>query len=426
VSPNPSPNLLYTNSFYIATQDMDSLLFWQSRERDFPCLARMARDVLCIPIAGVGVERVFNFCRDICHFRRGHLLPETISALIMCFHSLKTENRLIDMYSRLRLLLDVSDLSPEAMEVEIQDLDRELAIYQEQALANFVDEYISDEDEQPPLARSTLMKRKQYLKIKAMERIKKMAERHNDKHQSHSAVGEVQALLLYKEKQRQSYNQQYESENGYIFDGPQSPSPSQNTICLQVEDTAAINDKPISEDQEQEELEYNKSEEETPNDLTSNNDSEPDNNLITCSFQRPDISSSPPLSSPPLSSLPPTPTPRPQVTQTQSEDEADLVDLLQPEEFRPKPELPAHPPSKAKSKSQHQAPKLIRTYGTSDRLTTEKSVGIISSSCQKRKRDIENDISGELLNQRDTRAKTNAIQHLDNVLQRRWGGRIDR
>ena len=37
----------------------------------------MAKDVLSIAMAGVGVERIFNSGRDTCQYRRGHLHAET-------------------------------------------------------------------------------------------------------------------------------------------------------------------------------------------------------------------------------------------------------------------------------------------------------------------------------------------------------------
>ena len=40
----------------------------------------MARDVLAIPATTVGVERLFNHARDLCHYRRGHLNAESIRA----------------------------------------------------------------------------------------------------------------------------------------------------------------------------------------------------------------------------------------------------------------------------------------------------------------------------------------------------------
>jgi hypothetical protein len=46
-------------------------------------MARLARDVLSIPASGAGVERLFNSARDVCHYRRGSLQPQTISDLMM-------------------------------------------------------------------------------------------------------------------------------------------------------------------------------------------------------------------------------------------------------------------------------------------------------------------------------------------------------
>lgn len=46
-------------------------------------MARLARDVLSIPASGAGVERLFNSARDVCHYRRGSLQPQTVSDLMM-------------------------------------------------------------------------------------------------------------------------------------------------------------------------------------------------------------------------------------------------------------------------------------------------------------------------------------------------------
>jgi hypothetical protein len=47
----------------------------------------MARDFLCIPLAGLGIKRVFNFARDICYYRRARLLPTIIRALVLLYFS---------------------------------------------------------------------------------------------------------------------------------------------------------------------------------------------------------------------------------------------------------------------------------------------------------------------------------------------------
>ncbi len=43
----------------------------------------MARDFLAIPASGVGVERLFNSSRDVCHYHRSRLLPDTIHAIML-------------------------------------------------------------------------------------------------------------------------------------------------------------------------------------------------------------------------------------------------------------------------------------------------------------------------------------------------------
>jgi hypothetical protein len=58
-------------------------VYWKEHEKEFPILASLARDVLTIPASGSGVERLFNSARDICHYRRGSLKPQTIQDLMM-------------------------------------------------------------------------------------------------------------------------------------------------------------------------------------------------------------------------------------------------------------------------------------------------------------------------------------------------------
>ncbi len=66
-------------------------LYWKEHGHEFPVLARIARDILSIPASGAGVERLFNCARDICHYRRGHLKPDTIKGLMLHLFSSKFE-----------------------------------------------------------------------------------------------------------------------------------------------------------------------------------------------------------------------------------------------------------------------------------------------------------------------------------------------
>lgn len=60
----------------------------------------MARDILSIPASGAGVERLFNCARDICHYRRGHLKPETIRELMLhlCSSKFDLEQSQLDLW----------------------------------------------------------------------------------------------------------------------------------------------------------------------------------------------------------------------------------------------------------------------------------------------------------------------------------------
>jgi hypothetical protein len=43
----------------------------------------MARDFLTVATNGVSVKRLFNSSRDICHYRRSRLYPDTIEAIML-------------------------------------------------------------------------------------------------------------------------------------------------------------------------------------------------------------------------------------------------------------------------------------------------------------------------------------------------------
>lgn len=61
----------------------DVLDWWRDNAPRFPILSRMARDFLAVPASGVGVENLFSTARDVCHYRRNRLAPETIEAIMI-------------------------------------------------------------------------------------------------------------------------------------------------------------------------------------------------------------------------------------------------------------------------------------------------------------------------------------------------------
>lgn len=61
----------------------DTLQWWKQNESRFPELATIARDILAVPAASTGVERLFNQARDFVSYRRHHLKGDTIRLLMM-------------------------------------------------------------------------------------------------------------------------------------------------------------------------------------------------------------------------------------------------------------------------------------------------------------------------------------------------------
>ncbi|KAI9037296.1 uncharacterized protein KD926_000658 [Aspergillus affinis] len=57
--------------------------YWKDHQHEFPILASLARDILTTPASGSCVERLFNSARNICHYRRDSLKPETIRDLMI-------------------------------------------------------------------------------------------------------------------------------------------------------------------------------------------------------------------------------------------------------------------------------------------------------------------------------------------------------
>ncbi|OXV09426.1 hypothetical protein Egran_02811 [Elaphomyces granulatus] len=77
----------YTSTPVVKVKDSyNPLVLWKDLEKEFPTLAEMAKDILPIPAAGVGIERRFSEGRDIVTYRRSHLSSATIENLMMIRH----------------------------------------------------------------------------------------------------------------------------------------------------------------------------------------------------------------------------------------------------------------------------------------------------------------------------------------------------
>lgn len=73
-------------------KDFDLLAWWRENQATYPRLALVAKDILAIPIAGVGVERVFNIAKDIIGDRRHRLKAQTIRQLLVVKHGISDED----------------------------------------------------------------------------------------------------------------------------------------------------------------------------------------------------------------------------------------------------------------------------------------------------------------------------------------------
>jgi hypothetical protein len=115
----------------------------------------MARDMLCIPLAGVGVERVFNFARDMCGYRRGHLKPSTLRALLLVYHNQIAEARIDEHQRELHSTMDTTVMTDEEIEHEIETRKAEIDLRLNDIDSWDQDQYISD-DEVPAAGRRDL------------------------------------------------------------------------------------------------------------------------------------------------------------------------------------------------------------------------------------------------------------------------------
>jgi hypothetical protein len=170
------------------------LLVWKSIESHLPGLAAMARDLLCIPIAGVGVERVFSLARDMCGYRRGQLQPQTIRALLLLYFSLVVESRVDELQKELYLTMNIDDMTEQEMEAEISAREEDINIRQDKIDTWDEDHYISDEDTEPFISKTT----------RISDRIEYIARKR--RRQNFSTQG--QELSVLEESQRQELRRQ--------------------------------------------------------------------------------------------------------------------------------------------------------------------------------------------------------------------------
>ena len=69
--------------------DSDPLLFWRTKQSEFPNLAKLARKFLATPPSSVYSERIFSELGNIYGDNRTSLLPERSNKLLFLHHNLK-------------------------------------------------------------------------------------------------------------------------------------------------------------------------------------------------------------------------------------------------------------------------------------------------------------------------------------------------
>ncbi len=69
------------------SSDADVLAYWMAHELKLPGLSQMAKDILAVPISGVGVERLFSTALQMCCFTRNRLRPSTIQKMMVVKHA---------------------------------------------------------------------------------------------------------------------------------------------------------------------------------------------------------------------------------------------------------------------------------------------------------------------------------------------------
>lgn len=106
----------------------------------------MARDLLYIPMAGVGIKRAFSYARDMCGYRRGQLKPETLRALMLVYYAFLNQSRVDELQEKLRDTFDIKGMTEEEMEAEIQQQEAEINIRNNKIDTWDIDFYISDEE----------------------------------------------------------------------------------------------------------------------------------------------------------------------------------------------------------------------------------------------------------------------------------------
>jgi len=224
---------LYTNLCFFTAKDPRAILVaWKDLQYQVPGMARMAKDLLAIPMTSLGPERCFNFAGDMCHYRRGQLHNDTVTAIMLSYYALLVEKRIDQLKAALDATINIQDMTEEEMEKEMIARTYELDITRSKVDDWDHDHYISDEEPQGRHGNRTrlVQERKEY-----RERLNRRQE---NRRAALNQPKELQALSTFDKEQierrrRQGAEQDARSRaNPAIFDGPFDPTvlPSIETL----------------------------------------------------------------------------------------------------------------------------------------------------------------------------------------------------
>jgi len=137
----------------IPGDSFDILSWWQANEAGYPHLSQVAKDILAIPIAGVGVERTFNVAKDVIGDRRHRLSAKTMQQIMVFKDTISQESR---DYASISVL---ERSGSEAPADEVDDiLELQAPIVDEPSIEEIEGEQFTEEDS--PLQQRELPPRK--------------------------------------------------------------------------------------------------------------------------------------------------------------------------------------------------------------------------------------------------------------------------
>ena len=98
--------------------------FWKDYQIQYPILLVVAQDILSISVNRIGIEQLFNSCRNICYYHRRLLNPSTICEQIfyLCATRLDIDRQKFVFTKDFDNINNIIDL---INEINILELDKE-------------------------------------------------------------------------------------------------------------------------------------------------------------------------------------------------------------------------------------------------------------------------------------------------------------